>query len=48
MFKKAKWIWYDTHGTQNSYGEFYGEFSKTDKATVKISCDGGISLCSFQ
>jgi len=43
MFKEAKWIWYDTVGTQNSYGEFYGEFY-ADSAVCKISCDGDYTL----
>ncbi len=44
MFKEAKWIWYDTQGSQNSFGEFYGEFCETDSATAKISCDGDYTL----
>ncbi len=44
MFKKAKWIWYDTQGTQNSFGEFYGEFPETKNATAKISVDGDYTL----
>lgn len=44
MFSDAKWIWYDADSGQNSYGEFYGEFSKADSAEVKISCDGDYTL----
>ena len=44
MFKSAKWIWYDTVGTENSYGEFFGEFCSFDSTTVKISCDGDYTL----
>ena len=44
MFKEAKWIWYDTQGTQNSFGEFYGEFPETKNATAKISVDGDYTL----
>jgi len=44
MFKKAKWIWYDTQSTQNSFGEFYGEFPETKNATAKISVDGDYTL----
>ena len=44
MFKEAKWIWYDGEDTPNSFGEFYGEFTATKKALVKISCDGDYTL----
>ena len=44
MFREAKWIWYDSYGTENSYGEFYGEFCATEGATAKISCDGDYTI----
>ena len=43
MFKEAKWIWYDKAGSQNSHGEFFGEFY-ADRAACKISCDGDYTL----
>ncbi len=43
MFKEAKWIWYDKVGTQNSCGEFFGEFY-AERAICKISCDGDYTL----
>ena len=44
MFENAKWIWYACEGAPNSYGEFYGEFLSSDRATAKISCDGDYTL----
>ena len=44
MFKEAKWIWYESVGKENSFGEFYGEFLNAEKATAKISCDGDYTL----
>ena len=44
MFKAANWIWYDTISSPNSFGEFFSEFAKADKALLKISCDGDYTL----
>lgn len=44
MFEKAKWIWYEKAGAENSFGEFIGEFASQGTTKVKISCDGDYTL----